>query len=204
MDGPRNRRQWVLRKFAGGFGRAARGWDGRWVFRRFRARAAPVVRRRNTSLRAVSLSSSLLFAPLFGLVSREPRQVLEPLICTFFGVQTRASGRLLPSEDAGHCSAVGGTWRTALPSSDTFFGSGVWCATCPSSNCSSPVRKATCDFAPSDGRKAAHARRPSRRARAIVPRRSVHGSNSGRRPTSRSRDPECKHAPEHCDVQVFS
>ena len=59
-----------------------------------------------------------------------------------------------------------------------------------------PSVKATCDFAPSGGRKAARAR-PSHRACAIAPRRSVHRSNSGRRPTSRSRDPECERAPEH-------
>ena len=60
-----------------------------------------------------------------------------------------------------------------------------------------PVRKATCDFAPSNGRKKAARARQSRRACAIASRRYVHGSNSGRRPTSRSRDPECEHVPEH-------
>ena len=59
------------------------------------------------------------------------------------------------------------------------------------------VPKATCEFAPSGGRKAERAR-PSRRACAIAPRRSVHdGSNSGHRPTSRSRDPECERVLEH-------
>ena len=70
-----------------------------------------------------------------------------------------------------------------------------WGAATPHPLCP-PVPKATCDFAPSGGRKAARAR-PSHRACAIAPRRSVHRSNSGRRPTSRSRDPECERAPEH-------
>ena len=62
--------------------------------------------------------------------------------------------------------------------------------------CLISVPEATSDFASSGGRKAARVR-PSHRARAIAPRRSVHGSNSGRRPTSRSRDPECERVPEH-------
>ena len=65
-----------------------------------------------------------------------------------------------------------------------------------SQNVACAGQKATCGFAPSDGRKAARAR-PCRRACAIAPRRAVHGSNSGRRPTSRSRDPQCEHVPEH-------
>ena len=90
---------------------------------------------------------------------------------------------ILPMSCAGGCAWARQSLKFHISSRYRAFGSGT-------------VRKATCDFAPSDGRKAARTR-PCRRACAIAPRRSVHGSNSGRRPTSRSRDPECEHVPEH-------
>ena len=90
-----------------------------------RAHAALVVRCRNSSSRAASLSSSP-FAPCFALVApRQPRLVLEPCIYRFFGVKTRAPEHQPPREGAEHCLVVGGTRRAVFAPSWVIFGFGV-------------------------------------------------------------------------------